>query len=99
MLSANLAPSSATELYPVAAASGRRHEVDFAVGDTLIGNGYRFVQATVSLSDASTRKRELSELAPGMRTPSVPEGWMVTIDEEEELETAEDLVRIVPAQR
>ena len=41
---------------------GGRHEVDFVVGDALLGGGYRLVQVSVSMAERATREREVAGL-------------------------------------
>lgn len=83
----------------IADASGGRREVDFAVGDALLGRGVELVQATVSMEDERTRRRELSGLSAGMRALGAAEGWVVTMDEEEDVEVDGGVVHVVPAWR
>lgn len=83
----------------VADASGGRREVGFAVGDALLGRGVELVQATVSMEDERTRRRELTGLSAGMRALGVAEGWVVTMDEEEDVEVDGGVVHVVPAWR
>lgn len=78
---------------------GGRHEVDFAVGDALLGGGWTLVQVSISLEDARTREREVSALRAGMRRLGADEGWIVTMDEEDEIRVPEGTVRVVPAWR
>lgn len=78
---------------------GGRHEVDFVVGDALLGDGYRLVQATVSMADGATREREVGGLRAGMRRLGAREGWVVTLDDEEEIDVPEGAVHVVPAWR
>lgn len=76
-----------------------RHEVDFVSGDALLGGGSELVQATVSLADPATRRREVEGLRAGMRALGEREGWIVTLDEQEELDAPEGAVHVVPAWR
>ena len=78
---------------------GRRHEVDFVVGDALLGEGYRLVQVSVSMAERATREREVAGLRAGMRRLDAAEGWIVTMDEEEEIDVPEGAVHVVPAWR
>lgn len=76
---------------------GGGREVDFALGDVLLGGGHRLVQATVSLADPRTRAREIEGLRAGMRALGEREGWVVTMDEREEVPVPEGAVHVVPA--
>ena len=76
---------------------GKRHEIDFVVGDALLLEPLRLVQVSVSLDDSKTRKRELAALEAGMRKLQAQDAVIVTADEEAEIETSEGVVRVVPA--
>ncbi len=78
---------------------GGRREVDFVSGDALLGGGSELVQATVSLADPATRRREVEGLRAGMRALGEREGWIVTLDEQEEIAVPEGSVHVVPAWR
>lgn len=54
-------------------------------------------QVTVSVSDAKTRKREISGLQEAMSAYSLSEGYIITIDEKETIQVAEGIIHIVPA--
>lgn len=77
--------------------AGKRHEIDFVVGDALLLEPLRLVQVSVSLDDPKTRKRELAALEAGMRKLQAQDAVIVTADEEAEIETSEGVVRVVPA--
>ena len=74
-----------------------RHEIDFVVGDPLMGEAYQLVQVTWDMSNEKTRAREILGLQAGMRSLGVPEGWIVTMDEEDEVAFEGGVVHIVPA--
>ena len=78
---------------------GKQNEVDFARGDPLMGDAYELVQVSVSLEEAKTRKRELGGLQAAMRQKGLPEGWVVTTGESEELDVPEGRIHVVPAWR
>lgn len=78
---------------------GARHEVDFVVGDALVREAYELVQVTCSMREEKTRRREVSALRAGMAALGVREGWVVTLDEEEEITVDEGVVHVVPAWR
>lgn len=80
--------------------SGQRaHEVDFVMGDPVVGEAWLLVQACASLADGGTRRRELAALRAGMAEFGVDEGWVVTLDESEEVDVPEGTVHVVPAWR
>lgn len=54
-------------------------------------------QVTVSVSDAKTRKREISGLQEAMSAYSLSEGYIITIDEKKTIQVAEGIIHIVPA--
>ncbi|WP_449315780.1 ATP-binding protein [Rubneribacter sp.] len=74
-----------------------RREVDFVVGDALMQDAFRLVQSSTSLADPATRKRELAALEAAMSAYGVEESWVVTLDEQETVQTDQGVVRIVPA--
>lgn len=74
-----------------------RHEIDFVVGDPLMGEAYQLVHLTWDMSNEKTRAREILGLQAGMRSLGVPEGWIVTMDEEDEVAFEGGVVHIVPA--
>ena len=74
-----------------------RHKVDFVLGDPLMGEAYQLVQVTCDMTDAKTRQREIEGLRAGMRSLGVPEGWIITMDEEDEITSEDGLIHIVPA--
>ena len=78
---------------------GKQNEVVFARGDPLMGDAYELVQVSVSLEEAKTRKRELGGLQAAMRQKGLPEGWVVTTGESEELDVPEGRIHVVPAWR
>lgn len=75
----------------------RRHEVDFVVGDALIGEDMQLIQVCTSLEDEGTRRRELQALAAGMERFSCSESWIVTLDERHDFKLPQGTVHAVPA--
>lgn len=78
---------------------GNGHECDF-----VLRRGTRVVQAlqvTVSLrTSQATRQRELAGLESAMQAFDLDEGWIITLDEQEELTTAQgQTVHVVPVWR
>ena len=77
---------------------GARHGVDFVVGDALVREAYELVQVTCSMREGKTRRwGGGSALRAGMAAFGVREGWVVTLDEEEEIAVDEGVVHVVPA--
>ncbi len=77
--------------------NGGRHEIDFVVGDALALEQPKIVQVCVDIGDGKTREREISSLETAMRQFQVNESWLVTIDDEEDVESGDGIVHIVPA--
>lgn len=74
-----------------------RHEVDFVLGDPLMGEAYQLVQVTWDMTDEKTRHREIAGIEAGMKALNMNEGWIVTMNEEAEEPTESGVVHIVPA--
>lgn len=72
-------------------------KVDFLLGDALATEPYALIQVTASMESPKTRKRELDSLEAAMNTTGLREGFVVTLREEEVLETEAGTIRIVPA--
>lgn len=72
-------------------------KVDFLLGDALATEPYALIQVTASMESPKTRKRELDSLEAAMRATGLREGFVVTLREEEVLETEAGTIRIVPA--
>lgn len=62
-----------------------------------MGEAYQLVQVTCDMADPKTRQREIEGLRAGMRSLGVPEGWIITMDEEDEITSEDGLIHIVPA--
>jgi hypothetical protein len=78
-------------------ASGR--EVDFAVGDLFEQRAGRLVQACTTLADPATREREVRALTDAMNETGVTSAEIVTLHEEETIDTDAGSIRVVPAWR
>ena len=74
-----------------------RHEVDFVVGDALVGGEFELVQVSCDVTDAATRKRELSALEIAMERFGLSESWIITLDGQGEEKLSSGTVHIVPA--
>lgn len=72
-------------------------KVDFLLGDALATEPYALIQVTASMESPKTRKRELDSLEAAMKATGLREGFVVTLREEEVLETEAGTIRIVPA--
>lgn len=72
-------------------------EVDFAARS--YGCERLLIQVSESLADPSTRRRELRALEAAMRETNNPQGIVVTLDEEEQLDTGSGKISVVPAWR
>ena len=78
-------------------AGSARHEVDFVLGDPLMGVVHQLIQVSCDMQNEKTRGREISGLAAGMRHLGLDEGWIVTTNEEDELKLEGGVIHIVPA--
>ncbi len=77
--------------------SGR--EVDFVVGDVFEQRAGRLVQACASLADPDTREREVRALGEAMLETGLESGEIVTLLEEETVQTEAGTIHVVPAWR
>ena len=75
----------------------RQLEVDFIVGDALLMQASELVQVSVSLEDEKTRNREFRALELAMSQFGKDESWVVTLNEEEEVEVSSGMIHMVPA--
>ena len=78
-------------------AAGR--EVDFVVGDLSEQRAGRLVQACTTLADPATRTREVVALMEAMAETGVTQAEIVTLHEEETIDTDAGAIRVVPAWR
>lgn len=72
-------------------------EVDFIVGQQ--GPSRMLVQVCESMADRQTRKRETAALAEAMTELKLPQGIIVTRNEEEQIRTGSGMIDVVPAWR
>lgn len=72
-------------------------EVGFIEGDAVLGEASSLVQVCLDLGRESTRKRKVSALQEAMARFDARESAIVTLDEEETLETPEGVIHILPA--
>lgn len=76
---------------------GRRHEVDFVVGDALLGERPALVQVSVNINDPKTEAREFSSLEIAMEKFDTDKSVLVTLDDEQEVLTPSGTVHVIPA--
>ncbi len=73
------------------------HEVDFVLGDALVGEQLRLVQVMISLEDESTARHEFSALDTAMARFGQNESWIVTMNQKEDRKLPSGTVHVVPA--
>lgn len=78
-------------------AGSARHEIDFVVGDALLQSAYRLIQVCVSMHNEKTRRREISALEAAMPRYELSESWIITLDEDEDIESEAGVIHVVPA--
>ena len=76
---------------------GKSHEVDFVMGDALLGDVFQLIQVSVDLTNQKTRKREISALQAAMEKYGIDESMIITMDAEETVETESGIIHVVPA--
>ena len=76
---------------------GASHEVDFVMGDALLGEVYQLVQVSVDLANPKTREREVSALAAAMEKYEIDRSTIVTMDSEETIVTDAGTIQMIPA--
>ena len=69
----------------------RGQKVDFLLGDALAAEPYALIQVTASMASPRTREREVDSLV------AAKEGTIVTLREEERIETEAGPIEVVPA--
>lgn len=74
-------------------------KVDFVVGDALSQIAYEPIQVTANMQSAKTRARELGALEACMRNAHVGHGTVVTLEEQETVQTPAGQIDVVPAWR
>lgn len=79
------------------APSDRKQKVDFLIGDSLGLEPYELCQASLSIASESTRKRELGSLVAAMKATKLESGKIITLNEEEVVETEAGKIDVVPA--
>lgn len=72
-----------------------KKECDFIVRqESRITQAY---QVTVSVSETTTRKREISGLQEAMNAYGLSDGYIITMDEKETIQLGDDTIHVVPA--
>lgn len=77
--------------------TGTGREVDFVVGDVSQERATRLVQACVDLSAPGVRELELGALVEAMQETGLPQGEIVSLRDEETIDTEAGRIRVVPA--
>lgn len=75
----------------------KSHEIDFVMGDALLGDAYQLIQVSVDITNPKTLQREVSALTAAMFKYGIEESVIVTMDTEEAIETPSGAIRVVPA--
>ena len=75
------------------------HEVDFVVGDVFEQRAGRLVQSCASLAEPATREREIRALTEAMGETGLLTGEIVTLLDDETIETKAGIIHAVPAWR
>ena len=73
---------------------GGSHEVDFVMGDALLGDVFQLVQVDIDMANLKTRRRELAAVEAAMEKYGINESTIVTMDFEETIEMGSGVVRI-----
>jgi hypothetical protein len=69
------------------------------VGDVFEQRAGRLVQSCVSLAEPATRQREVTALTEAMVETGLPRAEIVTLNEEETIQTDTGSISVVPAWR
>ena len=76
-----------------------RREVDFVVGDPAQDQALQLIQVCTSLTDPTTREREITALTTAMTQCHLAHGTIVTLYESEQINTSAGVINVVPAWR
>lgn len=71
--------------------------MDFLLGDALAAEPYALIQVTASMASPRTREREVDSLGCRHGSDGLKEGTIVTLREEERIETEAGPIEVVPA--
>lgn len=77
----------------------KSREVDFVLGDVLVGEPVELYQVCVSLQEDGTARRELAALSAAMKAFGREESWIITMDEKRDILVDDGTVHVVPAWR
>jgi predicted AAA+ superfamily ATPase len=77
--------------------TGKRREVDFALGDTAQKIPRALIQVCLSLKDRETRERETGALNAAMEELGIKEAQIITLYERELIKTASGSIDVLPA--
>lgn len=72
-------------------------KVDFLTGDALGIEPYELIQVTYDMNADKTREREVSSLEAGMKFTRLQTGTIITLREQEHIESPFGSIRVVPA--
>lgn len=75
--------------------SGR--EIDFIIGNPTDGSVKQVIQVCESIENSETRQREILALQEGMEELRVSDAIIVTLRQEETLQTSNGIIQIIPA--
>lgn len=72
-------------------------KVDFLMGDALGMDPYELIQVTFDMSAEKTRKREIESLKAGMTFAKLNEGTIISLRDEELIESEAGKINVIPA--
>ena len=81
--------------YTVPGKEGRK--VDFLLGDSLDEQPYELIQVAAEIGSAKTREREVESLAAAMKATRLNRGRIITLRDQERIETEAGTIDVVPA--
>lgn len=79
--------------------TARQEKVDFLVGDALAAEPYALYQVTAAMSSPATREREIGSLTTVMRRTGLRSGTILTLRDEDTIETDAGIITVTPAWR
>lgn len=79
--------------------NNKRQKIDFLIGDSLGIEPYELCQASLSIASESTRKREVDSLVAAMKATKLENGTIITLNDEETIETEAGRIDVIPAWR
>lgn len=75
----------------------RQEKVDFLIGDALAAEPYALIQVTADMTSARTRAREVGSLDAVMRRTQLSNGIILTMHDEETIDTDSGRINVLPA--